>query len=479
MRCLSLAKILKKYGWKIVLASIKETAEIVPFVNNIFDELYFLSGENRSEVKFLKEQLPDGCKLLIVDNYNLDKSFESELVSWAEKILVIDDLADRKHYCDFLVDVTPDRSIEDYRDKLSDQTLLLTGPKYALLEDRFFSERTFSLNRRSLHITKVRVLISVGAVDPSNLLLKILSAVRTLNDQCEFYIVLGTQFTNKDKVNHFCKKNNISAKIYTSTNEMPLLMSNADISIGASGHSAFERCCLGLPSVVITTAKNQELVANSLKDNVAAIVLGSHESVSEDEILSNTKKLIADHDLRYSLSRNAQKLCDGKGVLRTYLAITDPFFTQDGGSISLRLVESEDQDLIFKWQSHPDTRRYAHDQSEITLEKHKKWMHKNLSDSEKIFLMIIYNEEPAGAIRLDKVSEGDVMDISIYISPDMYRKGIANASVSLTLDIFNTVTFGAKVFPENIASNRLFRKLGFKKVQNNYYMFMPESNIID
>lgn len=476
MRCHALAKILSEYGWKVVLATKEETFKTIPLANEYFSDACMLPSELELEITVLKKDWSEGCDLLVVDHYNLDKSFESELKGWAKKILVIDDLADREHECDIFLDPTPDRAFKDYKKVLPDKTTLLSGPQYALIDKRFLEKRSSSLDKREIDSPIKKILISVGASDATGLLLKILSAMNQLDSSCEFDVVTGSNSHLKNEVLRFIEMHNMHGNIIGVTNEMAILMSKADLAVGASGHSIWERCCLGLPSIIITTAGNQNLIAESINNKKAGLFIGDSESVKEQHIANSIQELISNNAMRKEISSKSAQLCDGRGVLRTYLAIGNPFFTKDGHPVYFRLVDNNDSELIYMWQIHPDTRRYASDQSDITREQHENWMKKTTSNPDIYFLMIICNGNPSGTIRLDKTEIENVIEISIYVSPDMYRLGVGKTALSLLLETFSTITFGAKVLPENIASTKLFKNMGFKKVKDNYYMNIPAFN---
>ncbi len=89
---------------------------------------------------------------------------------------------------------------------------------------------------------------------------------------------------------------------------MAELMSQADLAIGASGSSSWERCALGLPTINYVIADNQKPIAKELAKNGASITIQSTKDLS-DAVGKIKESLNA-----FSLA--SAKLVDGMGVSR-------------------------------------------------------------------------------------------------------------------------------------------------------------------
>ncbi|HER26225.1 MAG TPA: N-acetyltransferase, partial [Rhodospirillales bacterium] len=147
----------------------------------------------------------------------------------------------------------------------------------------------------------------------------------------------------------------------------------------------------------------------------------------------------------------------------------------DQGEVRLRPAVEEDGLLLHKWQSYKFTRLYFRHPSKPTLDEHWKWFHECLHDPERHLNIILYNDERAGALRLDRVSDG-IFETSILVSPRFYNKGIATAALKLIRRIWPKSTFRAEVFPGNIASHLLFQKCGYQPQVNHIYISIPEDD---
>ena len=89
-------------------------------------------------------------------------------------------------------------------------------------------------------------------------------------------------------------------------------MSKADLSIGAGGSTNWERFCLGLPSIVITTEKNQVPVNMDLQDMGLIELVGDMETVSKNQIKIAIENILVKQDTRL-WSKKCMSVCSGDG----------------------------------------------------------------------------------------------------------------------------------------------------------------------
>jgi UDP-2,4-diacetamido-2,4,6-trideoxy-beta-L-altropyranose hydrolase len=209
------------------------------------------------------QNIPCKCDLLVIDNYELDHTYESQFRSYAKKIMVIDDLANRKHDCDILLDQTYGRDAGDYKDLVPQHCKTLAGSDYVLLRKEFIKLRPIALEKRR-NITEVkRILVSMGGSDPKNYTLKALEIIKESGFRGEIDIVLGFKPSNLEAVKSCIATLPNNCTIHLDA-DMAKLMYEADLAIGAAGSSVWERCCLGLPQVLIVIANNQKQIYENL-----------------------------------------------------------------------------------------------------------------------------------------------------------------------------------------------------------------------
>ena len=250
---------------------------------------------------------------LVVDHYALDARWESEVRPQCRRLMVIDDLADRSHFCDLLLDQTYGRDPADYARWVPAECTLLCGSEYALLRPEFAALREDSLQRRGRPQLR-QLFIMLGGVDKDNVTGMVLDALKdsALPNECRTTVVMGAAAPWLNSVRGQVATLDRPIQLKLDVPDMAKLMASSDLAIGAAGTTSWERCCLGLPAVVVAIAANQQLVASALENAGAAWVLYEVADISIRlpdllERLSNATELLI------QASRAASAMTDGQG----------------------------------------------------------------------------------------------------------------------------------------------------------------------
>lgn len=251
--------------------------------------------------------------LFFVDHYALDHRWELAIRKIASKLVVIDDLADRLHECDFLLDQNPSIENDRYEKKVNTRCVQLLGPEYALLKKEFSLVRS-SLRRKFDEVR--RILVFLGSGDPNNtteIILNVLVGMHLKNIQID--VIVGSLNPNRQELlEKFSGNNQIIFHDFVSN--MQTFLSDSDICLGAAGSSSWERCCLGLPSVVVAIADNQKDIAAYSQQAGISLYAGDYKDLCEKNIEICLRKLLDSHELRKEMSARCMGLVDGNGVSR-------------------------------------------------------------------------------------------------------------------------------------------------------------------
>jgi len=317
MRCLTLADELKRQNHKVtficrILAGnlidlIKQKSYKVinlpsdkSFQSNTL-YLDWLSATQGQDAQQTIQSMPDNIGLLVVDSYALDKEWHQKLRPLTKKIMVIDDLADRNFDCDMLLNQNLGSKEEDYQGKVPDDCQLLLGCKYALLRPEFSKLRDQALEKRKNTKEIKNILVSMGC--NNNITYDIL---QQLDDRFNVVVVLGESSPHNKIIQNYAQGKNI--KVIVKAKNMAELMLAAELSIGAGGSTSWERCCLGLPTILYMTADNQREVVKNLEQLGAVIIA---KTLKDD-----LQVLMSNFGLWETMSERAQAICDGLGVKR-------------------------------------------------------------------------------------------------------------------------------------------------------------------
>lgn len=457
-RCLTLADSLKNNGWDCAFACTQETLTTVPALKN-------------KGYDILPTDSVGPCDLLVIDHYGLDKTYEEGARRWARRIAVIDDLADRRHDCDVLLDMTYGRNPNDYVGLVPESCTVLCGAHYALLRPQFPQNPMRSLERRKSLNTPPRLLLSLGSTnlqDVTGAVLKALAAYQ--NQKLAIDVVMGSGAFAYEAVKTLTQTMKLhEVTLHTDTPDMAELMTKADLAIGAGGTTSWERCCLGLPTLLIEIADNQAMIADQLDKAGAVINLGSIQNFNPASLNRALNDLLNTPETLYRMSAAASNICDGRGADRVMPHLLADKTTKSENAVRLRWLETRDQDILLQWQSEPETRRFARTPAPPIPQEHASWMKRKLEDTESYPYIILSNRSEAGHIRLD--NRGDFFEVSILIAPIYYGRGIALAALELLHDLHQDKVIRAEVLPQNEASQALFQKAGYKTDKDNWYLY--------
>lgn len=473
MRCLTLANALKKVG-----AQIRFVSRELPFpFRDILAakemELILLDGNKSASstdelahshwLGISQEQDASDSVIalsdknwdwLIVDHYALDKRWESLLRHTTKKIMVIDDIADRQHDCDLLLDQNFYADMNSrYNDKVPAHCQLLLGPKYALLRDEF---RQLHKQVKTRSGPAKKIFVFFGGVDADNytgLAIEILSEIDISDLHVD--VVIGDLHPCREEIKSACTQHGFVCHVQT--DRMAELMARADLAIGAGGSATWERCYCGLPTLVVSMAENQTEMAKHCAREGIIYYLGSVPSVPRNLIRSAIETFSHSNEARLSMSRNGKSLVDVKGCDR----VISKMFPE---LISLKKATISDSGNIFAWRNDPSTRKHVFNSKPISLETHNNWFKSSIKDPNRHLLIGEQFDQLIGLFRIDVVD--DFAWISVYLVPGLYGHGVgtqlAAAGCSWVRGNLNAVkSLRAEIMPKNVPSLRMLLGCGF------------------
>jgi UDP-2,4-diacetamido-2,4,6-trideoxy-beta-L-altropyranose hydrolase len=251
---------------------------------------------------------------LVVDHYALDGRWEQSLAGSFRKLLVIDDLADRSHDCDVLLDQTFQRSAAVYRGLLPSACKVLAGTGFALLRPEFAALRESSQRRRRGGELR-HLLVTMGGVDRDDATGRVLAALGgiALPPECRITVVMGAAAPHAHAIRAQAASLRWPTQVRTDVDDLAQLMADADLGIGAAGGTALERCCLGLPAILLVLADNQRKLATNLQGVGAATVIDARDPLAF-RLAREIGRLAGDPAALCDMGLAASKVTDGHGV---------------------------------------------------------------------------------------------------------------------------------------------------------------------
>lgn len=491
MRCLTLADELKQQGANCHFICREFEGNLCDFITQKGYQIHLLPVIKNVSFPYKEQHIPhehwlgaswmDDANLtcnvlksvgekinwLIVDHYALDFQWEKQIRSFVEKVMAIDDLADRKHDCDVLLDQTYGREKNEYAHLLPTNSRLLLGPHYALLRNEFNAIREHAFKKRNALVPVKNIMISMGGMDEHNCTGFILSSLcsSSLLQHCDFTVIVGKNFKQLQEIKDLKDKFPYKLTIKVGVSNIAELMLESDLCIGASGTTVWERCVLGLPSLIIATAENQLKIANDLAKLGVHWLIGKWDQLNSEQIQCMVEHAVIDKNACYVLSTRSFPVCDGLGVHRVVKELLK-------SEIEFIPVSEKHATLLYEWRNSEEVRRYSFNTDKISLETHKKWIQEKIHSGNVKLLLAQVNSVPIGCVRFDFKST-DVAEMSIYLSPDVLGKGFGKEILFVAQDWIRThypqiKYIDAQIREENKASQRIFKQANFKRYSSHY-----------
>ena len=479
MRCLALADALRQRGRHVRFVSRQlpdlmrdlaiqrghEVASLPPASGaDTIDELahaHWLGTSQRADAELTASAFAGKhMEWLVVDHYGLDARWESALRPRSTNILVIDDLADRTHDCDVLLDQNlHDDAMARYASKVPARCQTMLGPKYALLREEFRDARV-SGSMRARDGSVRRILILMGGVDRENLTAKALDAVAGLRRPLEVDVVISEQHAARGEIAEACGKHGYSLHVQPSN--IARLMEAADLSIGAGGSTTWERCCLGLPTLALSVAENQrQQVASSA---LQGLLYAPELDRDSESMTQHLRSLLGNPLLLQAMSRNGLRAVDGRGTQRVVRAMSC-------GAIAIRPATLDDSSRVLAWRNHPQIRDASADPGAIDPSVHQSWFASVLADPDRLLLVGEHGDQAVGIVRWD-VRDGKA-EVSIYLAPGLAGEG-CGADLLQAAEFWlvgrrpDVLTLQARVLRDNQPSHGLFEACGYRKSATQY-----------
>lgn len=395
---------------------------------------------------------------VVVDHYALDRQWERTVRHTAKRILVIDDLADRDHDCDALLDQNYYSDMDTrYADKVPSHCQLMAGPRYAMLRDEFgLLHAQAEVRRGSVR----RVLVCFGGTDIGNYTKLAMNALASIGN-LQTDVVIGALHPDREEIEMACLEHGF--KCHVQTSRMAELIAGSDLAIGSGGTTVWERCCLGLPAIVTCTADNQRRQIEDAASDGLVYALDARGDIAR-AIHLHLCALIENENLRRSISRRALTAVDGRGVSRV---LGDMGY----GSVTIRLACEDDSRNLYEWRNHPSIRAASRNADTIPWASHQEWLAATLAAPGKVLLIGQQGERTVGVVRFD--IQDDTAEISIYLTPDSGQPGMGRellqaAELWFTLNYRGVDRLRAHVLGANHRSNGLFLGLDYQIEATQY-----------
>jgi UDP-2,4-diacetamido-2,4,6-trideoxy-beta-L-altropyranose hydrolase len=484
MRCLTLAEALRAEGAEVAFVCREHPGHLIEHLGTRAWPVYplpaaeqvagadadapahaaWLGADWRLDAEQTRAALADGAPWdwLVIDHYAIDWRWEQATASLAHARLVIDDLADRRHDCELLLDqnAVPGRDTL-YAGLTPAGCRRLIGPEYALLRPEFAVARA-GLTPRVGAVRKVQVFFGgVDADDLTSLAIEAVAGLGRADLSCE--VIVGAANPRAQAITARCAELPCFS-CHGPVDDMAARMVRADLSVGAGGGALLERCALGLPSIVLALADNQVPGCQALAEAGATLYLGRPDADTGARLGAALAVCLAAPEFLRHMAERARQVTDAQGTRRVVerLAV---------GTIILRQADVGDRANLLAWRNHETSRRYSGDGALIDAANHDAWFERVLADPDRLLLIGADAAGPVGVLRYDLA--GPRAHISVYLVPGRQGRGLGTCLIEagsawLGACRPEVAEIHAEIHADNAASQRAFAKAGFDPVKCYY-----------
>jgi UDP-2,4-diacetamido-2,4,6-trideoxy-beta-L-altropyranose hydrolase len=412
---------------------------------------------------------PGHVDVFVVDHYGLDQEWESRIRPHTRALMAIDDLPDRPHESDLVLDqnLTAEEGAAAWMSAES-SCALLGGPQYALLRPEFAGARSRAQVRKG---PLRRILVSFGGSDTTNVVHVVVEALRRFAP-LRVDLVLGESRSPSEDLSADAA-GGVEWSVHRQLDAARLaeLMLAADLAIGGGGVMTWERCCLGLPTLGISLAENQRRVLHNGHRKQFLVDLGDAGVVTAGQIVEVLQGLARQPDRRAAMSEAAFRETDGRGAGRVADAVVVLPETRRATvlrleELCLRPTNAEDVYLYYSWTNDAEVRRQSFASTPIPLEDHCEWFTRKLADPRVRLYVLERRGLPLGQIRFEVVEHGARINYTVDAAcrgQGMGTQLLRRGSAQLFRDMEEVEYVFGLVKNDNLPSLRSFHAAGFSE----------------
>ncbi len=343
---------------------------------------------------------------------------------------------------------------------MPDACKVLTGPAYAPLRPEFAACRAHILVERPSR-TLENILVSMGGADLPDATSQVLALLAglALPASSKIVVVMGQAAPALHKVRDLAASMANSCDVVADVNNIQDLMARADLAVGAVGGTAWERCALGLPSLLVTIAENQKPGARALHGIGAGVLLGDVSDPDWTQNLKRSLESLSNPEALARLSEASSAVCDGDGALRIAAHLL-------AGALRSRAAEINDARRIWEWRREGGANRYYKSARDVSYPEHYRWFARALDNPHIKFAVLIRSQLPVGYVRLDHL-DAERACVSICLGGDHRGQGLAGPALGIAHDLAKSAGYRellAEIHPDNVASLRLFKAAGYNEL---------------
>ena len=261
------------------------------------------SGWLESALRELKAQV------LVTDvRDDLSRTTLAELADDGCRIVVLDDLSERRFAADFaFYPPVPQVSRADWSGFAG---RCYVGWEWSILRAQFRGPRP------EVQSATPTLLIAMGGSDPAGLTLRAIRAARLLAGDFKTTVVVGAGFRKQQELQDLLDKSRGRFTVLTDVSDMGAVMAQADLAVCSFGMTAYELAAMGVPAIYLCLTPDHAESASAFVEAGMGWSLGVCSEVSDHQLAGAINRLLLDRGRREEMSSRSRMLIDGNGDKR-------------------------------------------------------------------------------------------------------------------------------------------------------------------
>ena len=401
------------------------------------------------EVAFDMNAILKGDEIVVLDGYWFGKKYQTEIKKKGCTLVYVDDLIEAGNIADAIINHSLGISISDYK-MIAPATCVYTGSNYSLIN----VPSVFRQHRQNNNLYS-QLLVSMGGADPLNFTSKVIEQYKEYINRFEKVIVMvGVAYKHLEQLKKtIAGFSNVQIIQAVPKTEMFSIMQQSTAAIISASTMSVEYANVGGALAIIQTADNQKFLYKGLIESGVGLPVEKIDSATEMDIALIKEK--------------QQQVLDGKSN-ECFIKLFDELQIQQ--DVSFIKAGAEHLQITFEWASDATVRAYSFNQNPISFEEHQNWYLKKIEQPNCMYLLGKWKNDIVGSLRFDFTGTDAL--ISYLVSPKYHGKGLGRILLAEGLEYLtqhnNTITTATGfVMPQNIASVKVFERLGFTCAEEN------------
>lgn len=255
-----------------------------------------------------------GADVVLVDGYDFGTDYLRLLQSGGRPVMLFDDFVQApKLPVQGIVNQNLYARDADYV-TAAPVARVLVGPRYLCLRREFRAAPAGGSPQRS---PAKRIVVTLGGGDAENVTSRVLEAFELISaDGLEVVVLAGAHNPYLPELQRRVQLLGDKFTLELDRRDMPSLLAHCDLAVCGAGATCWEMAYMGVATLPIILASNQERIAAAIDEHGIGRSLGWHHSLDTRAVARAIQEVLGNAGELTAMQARARSLFDGKGAER-------------------------------------------------------------------------------------------------------------------------------------------------------------------